>query len=428
MILNIIIDNSGYHLQNLGDVAMLQGAVKRIRKVVPSCSLSIISSDKDAQSRLIPDSNHISAKIPNLAHQHRLFPIPHQLVPSVFRRYVEEFERAHRVTHCHRLLAKMRNSNDPSAAQWLNQLSQATAVIATGGGYLTDNFQQHASRLLTNLALAQTLGKPTAIFSQGLGPITNKRLRQITRSVLKNTCQIGLREFVTGPQHLKEMQIVENGQPTIEITGDDALEILPRNSKITQPSEQSRIGLCLRLTSYSGIDRSTLSFLRSELQTIAKKATRPVEFCPLPIDLLNPEENDETHAFEILQGLPITENYRSPTQPIDVINLASACSSTITGSYHCALFSIAQGIPVVAVQSNAYYSGKFAGIKTMFPKSVTLYDPIESSEGDLLKCLIAANNTPKEDRQKWVEITAEYRLKGQQFYQQFLDLLDPTKN
>jgi colanic acid/amylovoran biosynthesis protein len=43
----------------------------------------------------------------------------------------------------------------------------------------------------------------------------------------------------------------------------------------------------------------------------------------------------------------------------------------VTGSYHAAVFALAQGIPVVALVSSTYYEQKFAGLSELFAGGCT---------------------------------------------------------
>jgi len=52
--------------------------------------------------------------------------------------------------------------------------------------------------------------------------------------------------------------------------------------------------------------------------------------------------------------------------PAFIIEQISRCRVVITGSYHAAVFSLAQGIPVVCVAKTAYYLDKFFGVAEQF--------------------------------------------------------------
>lgn len=64
---------------------------------------------------------------------------------------------------------------------WLDALAGADLVVASGGGFITDVFQQYALSVLRLLHDATRAGKPTAMLSQGIGPIWSRELSQWAR-------------------------------------------------------------------------------------------------------------------------------------------------------------------------------------------------------------------------------------------------------
>src|SRR2546421_1692869 len=109
----------------------------------------------------------------------------------------------------------------------------ADLVVASGGGYVTDTWWWHGAGVLSLLRLAQRLGKPTAMFGQGVGPISERgrggprALCRQARAVLPRLAVLGLREDRIG----KDLAI-SLGVPAgaVAITGDDALELIPEGS------------------------------------------------------------------------------------------------------------------------------------------------------------------------------------------------------
>jgi len=49
-----------------------------------------------------------------------------------------------------------------------------------------------------------------------------------------------------------------------------------------------------------------------------------------------------------------------------VIEQIQRCRVLVTGSYHAAVFALAQGTPVVCLANSAYYSDKFLGLLEQF--------------------------------------------------------------
>ncbi|HTX21590.1 MAG TPA: polysaccharide pyruvyl transferase family protein [Candidatus Aquilonibacter sp.] len=108
--------------------------------------------------------------------------------------------------------------------------------------------------------------------------------------------------------------------------------------------------------------------------------------------------------------------------PLKVIRPISTCRVVITGSYHAAVFALAQGIPVVGFVQSAYYRDKFCGLADEFgcgcillrgddpefsKKLGTAIDELWARAGELKPKLLAAA-----ERQIAVAQTACARLPG----------------
>ena len=348
--------------------------------------------------------------------------IPHRLLPTSLRQKAVQTDRVRKILRPGKFVSQLRQSNHPSHREWFEILDSADAVIATGGGYFTDSFEQHALGILINLASAQSMSTPTACFGQGIGPIHSKALKECVGTVLSKCNTLLLREDFQSSKSLKELGISSD---QFSLTGDDALELIPDTQTTSSAStDKICIGLTIRCADYSGVRSDRIAFLKNELEDLSDEYS--CSFCPLPIDLLDPESNDMTHALQMLENLPITDDFAKPESPEDVIRTAGVCSVNITGSYHSALFAIAQGVPVVAVQSNDYYAGKFGGLESLFPNSIHRYNPNTAGDGILKELISAALETPENIRESWISISSKLREKGREGYHKFFDAL-PTR-
>ena len=65
---------------------------------------------------------------------------------------------------------------------------------------------------------------------------------------------------------------------------------------------------------------------------------------------------------ELLAGLGDSDGGASLETPQLVIDRVGECKVVVTGSYHGAVFALAQGIPVVALVKSPYYVNKMAGL------------------------------------------------------------------
>src|SRR5439155_8100354 len=55
----ILVDNSGYALTNMGDVAMLQGGVTRLRRLWPDADVAVLTSRPERLARYVPSARPV---------------------------------------------------------------------------------------------------------------------------------------------------------------------------------------------------------------------------------------------------------------------------------------------------------------------------------------------------------------------------------
>lgn len=87
---------------------------------------------------------------------------------------------------------------------------------------------------------------------------------------------------------------------------------------------------------------------------------------PLPI-----AHHPDCHDGAAIGQLIADSNVASPPiasldTPAGVIAEVSRCRVVVTGSYHAAVFALAQGIPVVGIAASQYYVDKFSGLADLF--------------------------------------------------------------
>src|SRR5205085_6166024 len=117
-----------------------------------------------------------------------------------------------------------------------------------GRGGTCDAFGDETAELLTELETAGELGIPTAMTSQGIGPLGDPRLARRAAQVLPGVGLIAVRERLLGP-HLLEGLGVEPAR--IVFTGDDAVE--PALAARSAAASPTAIGLGVRAAPYSEV-------------------------------------------------------------------------------------------------------------------------------------------------------------------------------
>ncbi len=145
------------------------------------------------------------------------------------------------------------------------------------------------------------------------------------------------------------------------VTGDDAIEFAFER----RPTRLGNaIGINIRVASYAGVGKERADTIRDIVQESARDLGAPLAGIPIS---RHPSESDVESVGRILDGFPnVLEPVESVETPESVIIQAGKCRIVITGSYHGAVFSLSQGVPVVGLANSTYYTAKFEGLAEQF--------------------------------------------------------------
>ncbi|MDZ8077970.1 MAG: polysaccharide pyruvyl transferase family protein [Nostoc sp. DcaGUA01] len=366
--MRILIENSGYHLENMGDVAMLQVTVARLRNFWPDALIEVITNAPEKLAELCPQT-------------HPLLPIGRcfwtaPLISSIYKSStsqltlqwsdIEEWEMRHYSPYLVGALIKTKLKKTIELFKYFTAFKEAVdnadLVVASGGGYITDVFQTSAILALDTLGLASRLGKPTAMLGHGLGPLWKQNSLTKAKAVLPFVNVISLREKRAGIPLLKSMGI---SQERVFTTGDDAIELAYKARCLELGNG---IGANLRVSKYSSISLTILEIVRSALQEVAK--SQDAQLIAAPISRFYYKGYEDSDSMTIQKLLNGYENTADAGQYLDtpskVIEQIGQCRVVVTGSYHAGVFALAQGIPVVCLAKSEYYIDKFLGLADQF--------------------------------------------------------------
>lgn len=341
--MRIILDNGAHTLRNMGDVAMLQTAIGRIRDLHPAAELAVLTTRPDLLPRYCPGTKPLSAASRNAA----------CLPPGSDN---GAWKRAWR---CVKGLASPAKA-DP--AEFLGEFAQADAVLVAGGGFLNDLNPLQTQATLQMVLEARKQGKLAALFGQGLGPLTNGGFINLLREALQTGCYLGVREGRRGPQ------LVNGPHETrarVAVTGDDAVEL---GSSSQKAGTGDLLGFSARQIDYSGMEEPHLLRVREGLERLRETlATRVVG---LPISF-NSYEDDPKVIAKVTSQAVISDDLDDPAA---LIQAASRCRLVVTGTYHAAVFALSQGVPALCFYSSPYYLYKMEGLVDQFPHGCELVD------------------------------------------------------
>jgi polysaccharide pyruvyl transferase WcaK-like protein len=365
MEMQILIDGSSHKLYNAGDIAMLQIAVRRIRGLWPAASIKVMTAAPEVLRHVCPTVEPVPAEGQQQWFQtSSLLGMRHAHRSSLLRRAADAASdrTRDRLPGVSELLLRARlrraNKSDLALTEFLQALEEADLVVVSGGGFVTDAFAAHAVRVLSTLGTAARRGIPTAMFSQGIGPISDPALRAAVLKTFPRLDLLSLRERVNGPALARSLGARAD---CVITTGDDAIELAWERRK---PQLGYALGLNLRSASYSGMDSGTFAELGPVLHRALASLNAPI----LPVPISNhAERSDLASVDQVLEGYRGEIEREAFTFSTGaVIDRVSRCRIIVTASYHSAVFALAQGIPAVCLVASSYYHNKFAGLAEQF--------------------------------------------------------------
>jgi colanic acid/amylovoran biosynthesis protein len=400
--MRILVDQSGYDLLNLGDVAMLQSCVIRLRQLWPDAEIMVLCHAPERLASYCPGTIAIGRTYADLPFVRRLPRRPRLASEQAWKMVVPYFSDRLRTGHA--------RPGHPRTA--IQAVRAADLVVASGGGYVTDTWWWHAAGVLSLLSLAQRLGKPTALFGQGVGPIGQRALRMQARVVLPRLAVLGLRESRIG----RDLALALGTPPgAVTVTGDDALELIPGTSA---PDGQG-LGISMRVSGYAGVDPAAAETVGDVVVQAAEAFRAPIVALPVsryPVDgdldairaLLRPERS----------GVGLVLN--DLTTPEALVTAAAGCRVIVTGSYHAAVFGLAQGVPTICLTKSSYYDAKFAGLSALFPGACFVASLSQPDFAGWLRAAISeAWHLPASARAAARDAAARQRDAGREAYARF---------
>jgi colanic acid/amylovoran biosynthesis protein len=348
-------------LLNLGDVAMLQVAVGRLRSLWPDASISVITDDPARLAACCPGTLPVTAEGRRLWFDSNPFTHTFQRVaPSSVSLRLLESERflRRRTPGVARRLTRARAALGRKDAQplddFLEAVHDADIVVSSGAGAFNDEFASLAISILDLLQMAKETGAVTAALGHGIGPITDPGLLRRAREVLPSVDLVTLRERLLGQPLLASFGVPAD---RVLVTGDDAVELAYGATR----GVAGHLGLNLRMARYAHVDQGAAGAVGAAVREAARRhRCRPLS---IPISYY-PTESDGAVNAALLGASG--ERDDEVGAPLQVVARIGRCRAVVTGSYHAAVFALAQGIPAVGLTASAYYDAKFVGLADQF--------------------------------------------------------------
>jgi polysaccharide pyruvyl transferase WcaK-like protein len=376
--MRIVVDSGTYNLQNVGDTTMLQTGVARLSILFPNASIQVFTNDSERLAYYCPSAIPLSTKGRSawLAEGYLFEWLYTSIKDGRISRFLKAFERRFRsrwpslAKYFIEFSWRRRGIRSEDLNEYLASIANADLLIMTGMGAITDAFPRTTLRFLDSLDLAIRQGVRTAMFGQGIGPIQAPALLARAKEVLPKVDLISLREGRAGRPLLESL-----GVPLerVMVTGDDAIEFAYRS----RAEKFGRgLGVNLRVSNYSQVQQAQIECIRPILQDFAR--VNQTMLVSIPISWVSGEE-DWIEIQKLLTGFETIPHMEDePDKQKLVISQIQQCRLIVTGSYHAAVFALAQGIPAVGLAKARYYLDKFYGLAGQFGAGcqvVSLEDP-----------------------------------------------------
>lgn len=343
---------------------MLQVTAARIRAAWPDATLNVMTANPAKLDRVLPGANPVSVFAPRqLLSEGCLFgrigvrvPQPEALVRNIV---------PNMALHLTGSRMRLRRIETAAYDEFAEHLKRADLVVAAGGGYVNDIFPLTSTYTLRLLEFASSMGKPTAMLGQGLGPSISSDLRAACTAAFPRLNLLTLREAVKSLDLSRELGARED---RTYVTGDDAIEL---TRHVSPDPKATGLGLGIRYAEYSKLSTAHIKVIRDVLQRKAAQYDAPL--VGVPISFFD-HEQDHRIIDTITSGYDKGEPTHSPQTPQDITRRVIRCRVVVTGTYHAAVFALACGVPVVAFSASDYYHLKFSGLARQFSTGCVVLD------------------------------------------------------
>jgi polysaccharide pyruvyl transferase CsaB len=224
---------------------------------------------------------------------------------------------------------------------------QASNGLISGGGSLLQDATGFKSipYYLAIVRMAQWLGKPTFIYSQGIGPVNRKLFYPMIRHVFNRSQYVSVRDKESA-ELLGKIGVKRN---MIQVVPDPVMGLplkgTPQDSAPRRSLDKPLIGISVR---FWNKDRSDLNRLAEGLRSIA--IARPVRFQFLPFHLPSDQEASQ-YIIDRLQNVDNAEVviHGGTEDPQEMLAEVSHCDLLIGMRLHSLIYAANVQVPVMGI-------------------------------------------------------------------------------
>lgn len=346
--MRILVEPSDYRLLNRGDAASLFVALERLRGLWPGSEIEVLTEDPDVLRVIAPT-----------------------VIPRVTARWQPASDGEESLGRLQQRIRRMPLRLRSRGAA-VEAVARADLVVVAGMGGITDAFRGYAVGVLATLATAARHNVPTVMMSQQIGPLSSLRLHRMARDVLPTVALIALRERKAGLPLLRRLGVDLGG---VRTTGDDTVGFV---HPLRAPHLGEGLGLNLRRSGYASVDAGIVRRVGMVVRSASAGLNAPL--IGLPVSHRGEEDDARTIASMTGQSPP---SHPPITDLETFVSFMQSCRVVVSGSYHGAVFALAQGIPAVCLSNSPYYSQKFLGLQDLFGEGCVVVRVTSTMERDL---------------------------------------------
>ena len=352
---------------NMGDVAMLQVAVRRLQRMWPSARIEVLTESEANLALFCPEAHPLPRAGRDLwMGDHAIVGGFDRLLPRTASACLSDLSRGWRLRSRRafrqlvnlRLALRDRENVRPPLDAFLSAMDSADLFVVCGAGGFTDSSRDWNVSTLDTIEEAIRREIPVVMFGQGLGPLSDRDILERAGKILPLVSLFTLRGGRGGSEVARSLGLSSSRVLT---TGDEAVELAYEGS---EKELGSSVGINLRVASYSNVSGDMVAGLKPVLHEFARHRRAPL--IPVPI-AFHAWASDHVAIHQLLQGYDDhSDGGVTLDTPPKVIKQIARCRVVVTGAYHAAVFALSQGIPVVGLSGSDDYTAKFLGLEDQF--------------------------------------------------------------
>jgi polysaccharide pyruvyl transferase WcaK-like protein len=377
--MRILFDQSVHDHRNLGNNSLLQVALERFRSYWPDASYHVISSSPHLCQAYFPGTIPVTpecfqekrSKIGTLL---KIVPKQNWWYLFELREAINGIKNSYGSSKRLRKFSASRASQVPdgnaivkypevgdpasnhSSLEPLNRIAEYDLYSPTGGGYMCDSDKPRLLQVFDRIEAAKIHGVPVVMLGQGVGPMEDPEVLQRAREILPDIDYLMVREERLTRPLLNSLNVPSS---KVIMTGDDAIELAYRGRA---DKLGTGIGISVRVAHYTGLSQDRLHALREVIVRQALKYNADLIAAPTDVN-----DDDKSYIDVITKYYPKTfSGWRKFEVPEEIIKRINRCRIMISGTFHGAVFALAQGIPVVALAETEEYLNKLSGLTAEF--------------------------------------------------------------